>query len=71
MKTIKNGDKIKRVTDEEAHNLVSASFTSWEYCSKAEWKAIRGAAKGPAKEEAVKKTRPSKKEIKATKKANK
>ena len=43
MKTLKNKQtgKIKRVNDKEAHNLVSAGYLGWEYCSKTEWKSNR------------------------------
>ena len=35
MKTIKLGDKFRRVNDTEASSLVSEG---WSYCTKSEWK---------------------------------
>jgi len=39
MKCIKNGNKIERVSDEEAHKRVTKQ--GWKYCPKAEYKAAQ------------------------------
>jgi len=36
MKCVKRNDKIKRVKDKEAYELVEAQ--GWKYCPKSEWK---------------------------------
>jgi hypothetical protein len=43
MKTLKNKTTgvIKRVSDKEAHQMVSASYLGWEYTSKTVWKENR------------------------------
>ena len=48
MKCIKKGDTIKRVTDNEAEQLVGYGKDSripgkgWKYCSKSEYKKSKG-----------------------------
>ena len=43
MKTLKNRQtgKLKRVSDKEAHSLVSMGYLGWDYCPKNEWKTFR------------------------------
>jgi hypothetical protein len=38
MKTVKRGAEVKRVSDARAETDVNAG---WQYCPKAEWKAVR------------------------------
>jgi len=55
MKTIKNHKEIKRVSDKEAHNLVTP-FNDWSYCPKHVWKTeVRGPIKNKEPKEIVEK----------------
>lgn len=40
MKCIKNGNEVRRVTDEQATEMVAKG--SWAYCPKSEWKVVKG-----------------------------
>lgn len=39
MKCIKKHGEIKRVSDDQAHQMVAEK--GWNYCPKSEWKALR------------------------------
>jgi hypothetical protein len=41
MKCIKKGNKILRISDEEAFFKVNGSGSEWNYCPKSEWKELR------------------------------
>lgn len=48
MKTIKNKEEIRRVTDKQADDLTKRG---WKFCPKSEWKVTRPETKKSKKEE--------------------